>query len=168
MGGPGSGDYYRWKDKKDTVNNYIYININQWREKGKWKYTGGYCSWSRHGNKIASINYTINVEGINLTWSNRQGETITQKINLITTKQKFGNERYYFQCPKCGRKAFKLYAGSYFYCRYCYNLTYTSCQESHCNDRLAGLLGLTPQALKEETRAAKEYWPRPTSRFQYP
>jgi hypothetical protein len=48
----------------------------------------------------------------------------------------------------------KLYAGSKFYCRHCYNLTYESCQQSH--DRfLWQLLGLTDKEYRNLFKAVE-------------
>ena len=54
------------------------------------------------------------------------------------------------------RRVRKLYLpprGRYFGCRQCHDLTYTSCQESHKDDRayrmLAGRTGYTPAEVKE-------------------
>ncbi len=56
----------------------------------------------------------------------------------------FGGVRWWFVCPLvingrlCRRCVQKLYLpprGRYYGCRHCYNLTYTSSQESHKHDR---------------------------------
>jgi len=84
------------------------------------------------------------------------------KVELVTTPCTFGGIRYWFICPlvvngrPCGRRVGKLYlppGGKYFGCRYCYNLTYRSCKESHKYDRLFAEIakdvsGATPEMIK--------------------
>src|SRR3989338_111524 len=51
-------------------------------------------------------------------------------LQFTTTPCSFGGCRWWFQCPRCGRRTAKLYqpqpAGE-FGCRLCYNLTYHAC-----------------------------------------
>ena len=58
-------------------------------------------------------------------------------VPLVTTPCHFGGDRYWFLCPmykegeKCNRRVGVLYqAGEYFACRHCYELTYSSRNES--------------------------------------
>ncbi len=87
---------------------------------------------------------------------------VTEKILLENTRPHFGGRRWWFTCPLrvggryCGRRVGKLYlppGGKYFGCRHCYELTYTSCQESHAFDRMFASLGaatgMTPVAVKQ-------------------
>jgi len=70
-------------------------------------------------------------------------------VGLTTTPLPWGGVRWWFVCPlvvsgqACGRRVGKLYlppGGRYFGCRHCYDLTYTSCQESHKFDGLYRML----------------------------
>lgn len=50
-----------------------------------------------------------------------------QAIPLTKTKCNYGGMRYWFLCPKCGRRVGNLYKrplSSLFLCRHCQNLTY--------------------------------------------
>lgn len=52
-------------------------------------------------------------------------------IPLTQTPCFFGGHRFWFECPQCGRRVAILYmpkSESRYLCRYCYNLTYSSCQ----------------------------------------
>jgi hypothetical protein len=64
-------------------------------------------------------------------------------VELTTTRPRFGGLRWWFVCPllvsgrPCRRRVGKLYLpprARYFGCRHCYDLTYTSCQESRKYD----------------------------------
>ena len=76
-------------------------------------------------------------------------ESAACTVWLTTTRPHFGGLRWWFCCPlrvegrPCGRRVGKLYlppGGRYFGCRHCYDLTYTSCQESRKYDGLARFL----------------------------
>jgi hypothetical protein len=75
----------------------------------------------------------------------KEQESHDYEVYLTTTRPRFGGFRWWFICPlttnnlPCNRRVGVLYlppSGRYFGCRHCYDLTYTSCQESHKFDRL--------------------------------
>lgn len=143
MGGYGSGR----KGHRFTTSDYHCLDINKLRKKGTWKYNAGVVTWQSEGQKTAGITYVTCEDEIILSWNNKDNATTEQRIGLVTTPQHLGNDRFYFRC-RCGRKAFKLYAGKRFYCRHCYNLTYDSCNESGKSDKLARLLGMNKKLMK--------------------
>ena len=49
---------------------------------------------------------------------------------LTTTTPRFGGLRYWFLCPRCGRRAGKLYHVERWACRRCHNLAYQSQRHS--------------------------------------
>lgn len=125
----------------------------------------GSMSWSRGGNNIASISFEVStIEGdeylrFRYTQTDRQtGEKndLDYKVRLVWTPCHFGGRRWWFICPlvvngySCGHRVGTLHLGDgkYFGCRQCYNLTYTSCQESHKFDRLFSKIGITPKMAK--------------------
>lgn len=69
-----------------------------------------------------------------------QGEIISariiqfnQVIYLHSTQMNFGGRRWWFSCPDCKRRCRVLHStGGRFSCRLCLDLTYRSCQLSHC------------------------------------
>ena len=72
-------------------------------------------------------------------------------IKLESTKLYWGTERGWFICPlvknrkPCYRGVGRLYLSpgyKYFGFRHCYELTYTSCQESHKYDSLFRKVGM--------------------------
>ena len=49
---------------------------------------------------------------------------------LTTTTPRFGGLRYWFLCPRCGRRVGKLYHVERWGCRHCHNLAYQSQRRS--------------------------------------
>jgi hypothetical protein len=162
MGGYGSG---RYAEKYGyTVEDCLIININKmfrqkWIEPGKW--SRGTLKWTRGGRETGSIGYQamMDVEPpfirIHYTW--RKTENRDYRVNLSTTNPYFGGKRYWFLCPHCGRQVGKLYSppnSSYFLCRTCQNLTYTSCRESHQYDILYAKLAADSGLSIEQTKKA--------------
>jgi hypothetical protein len=129
MGGSGSGRRPNYCSRKDTVDDYLILNLNCFRKRGKWKLSNGNVTWSRGGVATASIGYLIVEHSIYFKWQNTEGQVVTQTVGLTIVQQWIG-VRYYFICPRCQRRVINLYAGSLFFCRHCYNLTYESCRES--------------------------------------
>ena len=77
----------------------------------------------------------------------QERQDLRYPIELVTAPCRYGGLRYWFICPAtknglpCRRKVMKLYllpgGAVYFACRYCYDLTYRSCQEHDARvDRL--------------------------------
>lgn len=129
MGGRGSGRHPNYCSRKNTVDDYLVLNLNCFRKRGKWKLSYGNVSWNCGGVTTASIGYVIAAHSIHFKWQDREGQIMTQTISLTIAHQWIG-VRYYFVCPRCQRRVINLYAGSLFFCRHCYNLTYESCRES--------------------------------------
>jgi hypothetical protein len=72
-------------------------------------------------------------------------DQLNYRVNLTTTQPRYGGVRWWMVCPlmknrsQCSRRAGRLYlppGAKYFGCRQCYEITYTSCQESHIYDRV--------------------------------
>ncbi len=161
MGGYGSGRRY-WHTKKTTVEECRWIDVSRWSREGiiaPRVYQMGSWRWSdaHTGEERASIGYEVDTTGtvpwVRLFYTITRGrdkrEEVDYKVCLQTTKPYFGGVRWWFTCPLtsggryCGRRVSKLYlppGGTYFGCRHCYDLTYTSCQESHKFDRVYALL----------------------------
>jgi hypothetical protein len=118
-----------------------------------WTYTST-------GERVASVGYTVDYSTssftLNYTTTVREEKRdVTDRIRLIKQRTNFGGVRFMFLCPSCQRRAAKLYlpgGGVYFRCRRCYNLTYTSSNESRKFDGLyriiARNLGTSPTAVK--------------------
>jgi hypothetical protein len=95
--------------------------------------TPGYLeriTWSRGGNKTASVNYRIEPTGLRLIYRTcRNGEEwrdIDEVFPFVYTATNFAGRRRWLQCLSCGRRCRVLYGGAYFRCRRCHGLKYES------------------------------------------
>src|SRR5262245_50817559 len=164
MGGPGSGNHYHWwrGGKKTTVEQCKNLDANRWMREGILRagvrLSGGW-RWVYQDGREHSISYevdTLDATGpaVRLSYTiTREGtqerDSLDYRVQLTTTRPRFGGLRWWFICPlvargwPCERRVGKLYlppGGRYFGCRHCYDLTYTSCQESRKHDRLWRML----------------------------
>lgn len=128
MGGYGSGRH-EWRCNK-TNSDFLVLNIDILRKKGRWRCINGVITWRLGDTVRGRISYEIAVGIMHLEWRNSGGDRITQTIPLATVCQRIG-KRYYFACPACGQRVRKIYAGLKFFCRRCNRVTYTSSSESH-------------------------------------
>ena len=152
----------------------------QWKDAIFWISTGwfalgsyelGTIVWSdtHTGEQTARVGYTCTSDGggwtltlsYTVTRSDSEKHDVLLRIPLQTTDPQFGGVRWWFTCPlvargrPCEHRVGKLYlppGGLYFGCRHCYDLTYTSCQESHKHDGLWRLMaaetGSSPKMVK--------------------
>ena len=118
-----------------------------------WK---GDINWSYNGNPSGKIGYVVvlknSIPEITLQYTVvKSGKEMDYPIRLTTTDLYWGDKRWWFICPlikngkPCFQRVGKLYLPpgyEYFGCRNCYELTYTSCQESHKYDSLFKKIGL--------------------------
>lgn len=149
MGGYGST---RWNShwKKTTVEECKVLPISIMKEhiRDVEKNGGernGIVTWSCNGEKVGEIGYTVFSDGQDLKSRLKYrivktGEELDYTIRFTYTKLSWGIKRWWFVCPltkngiRCNQRVGKLYLPpgyTYFGCRHCYNLTYSSCQESH-------------------------------------
>jgi hypothetical protein len=155
MGGSGSGNWYRWKRKKDTVENSLVVGM---KDLPKRLYVGaaGTLTWTWGSGTQSSIGYHVtgaaDLPIMNLHYRRNDTEDVKIPVRLQATPTHFGGQRWWFICPlivrgmACNRRAGKLYlspGAKYFGCRKCHDLTYRSCQEAHQAERLFGRLGLS-------------------------
>lgn len=153
MGGLGSGRW-RWP-RKTTVEECLFIDVNQIRRRGfdgvkttvvfakssnalRRKAVGeiGFrLIESEEKNPVMVFEYSIK--------SAEKEQKVAEPVPLQHTKLCSGGLRWWFTCPlakdekPCLRRVRMLYMppeGVNFGCRYCYDLTYRSCQESHRKD----------------------------------
>jgi hypothetical protein len=158
MGGTGSGCHYHWwrSRKKTTVQDCRSLDANRWMREGILKpgsWVRGAWLWFRDATRTersSSIDYEVNTQDdppwlrLFYTFTETQ-EALDYRVRLDRTRPRFGGLRWWFICPlvkggmPCGRRVGKLYlpgSARCFGCRHCYELTYTSCQESRKYDGL--------------------------------
>ncbi|VTS01845.1 Uncharacterized protein OS=uncultured bacterium GN=ACD_48C00479G0005 PE=4 SV=1 [Gemmata massiliana] len=145
MGGFGSGQ--RWT-KKVCVEGCTALDTSELKRMGllvpRPAARNGTLRWYRKGasEPSSAVGYTIVVGEtggvLRLDYQmTRSREKLDYAVELVATTCHLGGRRWWFICPltrngmTCTRRVRKLYlCGSYFGCRYCHDLTYTSRQES--------------------------------------
>ncbi len=159
MGGYGSGARSHWwrGPKKTAVEQCRQLDAAQLTREGvlraDLRTQGRWCWWRDEARteEKASIDYEVDTTA-QPPWLRlyyrflADGKAVNYRLGLAVTRPHFGGHRWWFICPllingrQCGRRVRKLYLpphSSYFGCRHCHELTYTSCQESHKYDGLA-------------------------------
>ena len=172
MGGYGSGP--GGYSSKLTVEDCTTLKIEKlFRDRliGLWKGSGSLV-WRNtdSGEERGSVGFRLDTDyehwikmTLEYTVTNRDDEKteIKEPIRLTSTRPNFGGKRWWFYCPLikngrlCNRRVGRLYlpsGGLYFGCRHCYDLTYTSCQDSHKYDSflipMAARLGCSLKEVK--------------------
>ena len=135
MGGPGSGTWYRW-NTATTLNERIAVDVRDWQRRGLL-HPGGHFSWSWSvdGEVKDSIQVRVGEDRVTLVYRQRRpGEdwrNVEEPVTFASTACHFGGCRIWFVCPRCHRRAAKLYSSTpYFLCRKCCGLLYASQNES--------------------------------------
>jgi hypothetical protein len=108
------------------------MSVSFFKERGFFNDTTGTgrINWSRDGEKIAEIGYSVLPDRIMLDYR-VNGEPVQESIHLEHTPCHYGGSRTWFQCPNCGKRSGVLYlAGKYFVCRKCGGIHYASQSES--------------------------------------
>jgi hypothetical protein len=142
MGGFGS-TRWAWISTKEAVEGNRSLDINRLNRAGCLRpgYRGGW-EWKRDGERVAWIQFRRDGDRLILSYRVRrhggEWQDVEQPTPIVWIPCRFGGARPYFVCPgivngiACGRRVSKLYgAGTYFLCRHCYRLAYTSQREDH-------------------------------------
>jgi hypothetical protein len=132
MGGPGSGQWYRWATKP-TVEHYRSIDVREWQRQDLLRPLLRFVTaWrNQEGQETASLGVTTMHDGAELCYS-YNGEPQRYRVPLTWTPCPYGGQRAWFLCPTmtCRLCVAKLYlAGPDFRCRQCCGLIYPSQQE---------------------------------------
>jgi hypothetical protein len=117
-----------------------------------------------HDDKYLRIHYTQTDR------DTQEKKDFDYKIPLTTTPCRYGGVRYWFTCPwykngvYCGRRVAKLYKdGDYFACRHCYNLTYSSRNQS---GKYRGFVSI-PDVEEAEKEVKRMYYRgKPTRKYR--
>ena len=117
MGGPGSGNWYRW-DKKTSCEEVNRIDIrvmkkNGWLEPG-WRRR---MSWNCGGEPSGDISYQVDVNGITLSYRSRthsgdEWNDIEERVWFDRTPCNYGGHRLWFRCPPLPAMESEAKAGS--------------------------------------------------------
>ncbi len=117
----------------------------------QWTYRSGTSFWLDYTvDTLDRTRPTVRLWYTGVLRSTKQEGSEDYTFRLTTTQPHFGGLRWWFICPlivsdrTCQRRVSKLYLpqdGRYFGCRHCYDLTYTSCQESPKYDSLYRHIG---------------------------
>ncbi len=166
-----------WWNKKDTVEEHKRLDVRYLYRNGLLNPGLHSIGWSCGGESAGSIMFRAEDHALTLIYrfrrSGQEGEDVNQKVILDWTPCNYGGRRPWFICGNCGRRVAVVYAGGkYFACRHCYDLTYTSCQESDSrfswffrnynglggmeNLPIWALKGCLSRAWKEEERLEKQ------------
>jgi len=171
MGGYGSGRQWHYS-AKSTVEDCRALDVNWMTREGMFDGGGwrsGSIRWSNShtGEETSSIGYEVNApeRWIRLHYRRvRDDEQLDYMVPLTTTGLPWGGVRWWFVCPLtcngrcCGRRVGKLYlppGGRYYGCRHCYDLTYSSCQESR---RPSGFFGRMGDVVGMSAHDMKRVW----------
>lgn len=116
---------------------------------------GGGWVWTdaETGERLASIGYAVASNAVTLIYT-MSDSPMRQHVPILTTECNFGGVRYWFGCPRCGRRVAVLYLRARgFACRGCNRITYAS-QSGDEIDR-------TWRTQAKLERLLGEHWRRP-------
>ena len=116
MGGPGSGNWWRWQGKKDTVEDSLVVGIKDLRRR-LFAGAAGTLTWTWGSGGRSSIDYYVTGSDdwptVKLHYRWRDKEDVNIPVRLTTTPTQFGRPRFWFICPlivrgiACNRRAGK-------------------------------------------------------------
>ena len=166
MGGPGSGNHYRWS-AGPTTDDYRRIDIRRWSRDKLLKPGSKFgWHWSREGQEVASIRVDVGRSEVTLDYRSRESggdwEAMRYSVSLATTECHLGGLRQWFLCPArgCGRRVALLYGGKVFACRTCHGLAYPS-QNEGPSDRAARRADRIRERLGWECGMLNGHGPKP-------
>jgi hypothetical protein len=144
VGGYGSSRW-RQQQKAQPVEICPCLDTALFASKGQFKTqgSGGELIWVGFSNEnVESARYALETD-----WGGRyvlalsyiagpagKPALVKEAITLMPTQPYFGGRRWWFQCSGCKARVRKLFLpphASRFRCRWCHQLSYRSCQESH-------------------------------------
>jgi hypothetical protein len=162
MGGPGSGNWFRWQGSKPIVESCYVLDVLRLMHGPNPLRVGlgGTITWSDNiiGEVRAAISFSVMPAGdgqlLELKYKVND-QPVEIPVQMSATRPRFGGRRWWFTCPlvvnniPCNRRVRKLYLrGRYFGCRKCHDLVYRTSQEAHKAERLFGRLGFDAKAAK--------------------
>ena len=136
MGGYGSGR--RWNLTKTVAEDCYKFDANDF---AKWKFfkpggKWGSTRWTRCGRETGSCGVRTSIDD-NRAVCFFQYNGREASVDLSWYSPGYGGRRYFFICPKCGRRMRTLFLKqAEIAYRICHDLTYTSCNQYHYFDSL--------------------------------
>lgn len=132
MGGSSSGRYR--ERNRGTVDAAIRLDLRVMRRQGflvPGGVTSGVQRWTRAGEETGSVSVTVNLAdpdaGFVVVRFSLNGDPRVQEIPLASRAMRYGGQRYYFLCPKHGRRCEVMpLGGGVFASRQAQRLTYQS------------------------------------------
>jgi hypothetical protein len=131
MGGPGSGNRWRW-GSRDTCEGYTRISLSNLKRRGLLHHgCFGSLSWSCGGEPAGNIRFRMHESCMELVYKYRRAGSdewsdVNERIPFDFTRQHFGGRRQWFRCLSCHRRCAVLYGGTHYRCRKCWGLAYQS------------------------------------------
>jgi hypothetical protein len=132
MGGPGSGDWYRW-DKRCHVHSRPYIDIRFLKQQGKLFAGASFeLNWDTGRNEDhVSIDCQVKEDRLVIDYEipgpNDRQEKWQNVIDFDFTLCHFGGKRTWFLCPVCRKRVAVVHKSQLRYaCRHCCDLVYLS------------------------------------------
>lgn len=111
------------------------LDVNGLRRAGALEpgWRGGW-QWTRDGERIADVRVESEDGAVTLVYRWRRGEgpwqDVRERVAVSWAPCRFGGQRPFLHCPRCDRRAVKLYTiGARFLCRACNRLVYPSQRE---------------------------------------
>jgi|SRR5208337_4214847 len=140
MGGAGSGMWFR-RDKKTTIEECRRLDVFCLHREIALNYGCSFdLNWTRNGQSWGNINAEVRGTSLVLIYQYAgYGEEcdVEERISLDWTRCNYGGKRPWFLCRGCGRRVGVLFlGGSYFLCRHCYHLSYSSHNKNTLLDRV--------------------------------
>jgi hypothetical protein len=139
MGGIGSGR--RYQGGKSTTSDYHALDVRRMQRDGLLAAGKSFgWSWTRNGEKVASINVRTEADRVILDYRHQSGggewKSENYPVRVEWTFCNYGGSRAWFLCPArgCGRRVAIIFGGSIFACRHCHKLAY-QCQREMDDDR---------------------------------
>ncbi len=135
MGGPGSGNRYRW-NTKDLAEEYTALDVNILVRAGEIKegqIRHGRSRWSEDREAIEyEARADLDPPYLQVRYIKDRTVKGDYTIYLTRTFPPLGGVRWWFICPGsgCGRRVGRLYVERDFLCRHCLNLAYESQRKS--------------------------------------
>lgn len=154
---------------KQTVDESLPLDVLAFARQGYLaRDARGRCSWKRAGKAVGTIFFHAHHGAVDLAYDlvSRDGGDALHRaypIPIERTPAPFGGEQAWFLCPSCHARARKLYlppGRTYFLCRTCHDLSYTSRQKrtSPLSKALAKIDTLTTTL--KESRIDSRRWRR--------